>query len=50
MNDPVRDAITRMLASRRADPEFRARLARRIAEDKPILDRLAEQERDDEPA
>lgn len=30
------------ISERRADPEFVARLAQRMVEDKPILDRLAE--------
>lgn len=41
----VRDAIERYLASRRADPEFRRRLAYRIERDRPILDRLAVDDR-----
>jgi hypothetical protein len=38
----IRDAIGEYLDKRRADPDFKARLAARIEADKKILERLAE--------
>jgi len=38
----IRDAIAAHLATRRADPEFQARLRGRIEADQQILRRLAE--------
>lgn len=46
--DDTRETLRRYLASRRADPEFEARLARIIEEARPVLDRLAEQDGPDE--
>lgn len=40
----ARDAIARMLDSRRADPEFMRRIQDRIVQDQEILRRIAENE------
>lgn len=43
----VRQAILDELDRQRADPEFVERLARRIREDRPLLDRLRQLEQND---
>lgn len=40
MGGDIQDAIRRLLASRRADPAFQARLKERMEADRLILDRL----------
>lgn len=46
----ISDALSKHLAPRRADAAFMARLARRVEEDRPILDRLAAMEHDEQNA
>jgi predicted component of type VI protein secretion system len=40
VREAVREELERLLAPRRADPEFRERLARRLEEDATVLRRL----------
>jgi predicted transcriptional regulator len=41
MNEMVRSALVEAVERRRADPEFKKRLRRIIAEDRELLERLA---------
>jgi Arc/MetJ-type ribon-helix-helix transcriptional regulator len=41
VSESVREAISALIAERRKDKEFRARLRKMIEEDRAILDRLA---------
>jgi predicted DNA-binding protein len=42
VSEAVREAIDRHIAARRADKDFQKRLKRRLAEDRAVLERLAE--------
>lgn len=46
----ISEAFSKHLAPRRADAAFMARLAKRVEEDKPILDRLEAMEHDEQNA
>jgi Arc/MetJ-type ribon-helix-helix transcriptional regulator len=41
-SEAIREAIGGHIAARRADQEFRARLRKRLEEDREVLERLAE--------
>jgi hypothetical protein len=40
ISELVREAIDKLLAARRADKDFQARLKRRLEEDREVLERL----------
>lgn len=42
ISEVVREAIERHIAVRRADKDFKARLKKRLEEDREVLERLAE--------
>jgi predicted DNA-binding protein len=42
ISEAVREAIGKHIAERREDQEFRARLKKRLEEDRKVLERLAE--------
>lgn len=42
VSETVRDAITKLIAERRQDKEFQARLRAMIEEDREVLERLAQ--------
>lgn len=41
LNETVKQSLTETVAQRRKDPEFKARVARIIEEDRELLERLA---------
>jgi hypothetical protein len=41
LNETVRRALVEAVEARRADPEFKSRVQRIIAEDRELLERLA---------
>jgi len=42
ISEAIREAIVGHIAARRTDQEFRARLKKRLEEDREVLERLAE--------
>jgi hypothetical protein len=42
ISEAIREAIAGHIAARRTDQEFRARLKKRLEEDREVLERLAE--------
>jgi predicted DNA-binding protein len=42
ISEAVREAIAQHIAARRADPAFKERLAKRLEDERKVLERLAE--------